>query len=538
MATNPKSRDHDIGRFTPPSLKDFSIRAKNLSNLLGTPLQKTQGQLARLYGYSGVHEIQESISKAERDPSLAGPFNRDLYGYTIGQRSTGANWASRGNKTLEVAGKLLGISQGEWTKEVWDSREIGLFDEPVEHRIKADRILGKRAMIKAINDDPCLQEHQVSDYAFLGETSFGEVAAYFTQLGQQVHDAIEEANGENPDLEQLERIADAHPNNPWAQLAVVSAQAWENGQHPWMTYAPSNLAPNDDSHATLDMMILAKGRSTPMLKLARRATDLFKALYKGTSRDTFPSPKTIGIDARHGADVAGYAHALYLEALIRSNGAHGVKTTENAFKKAIKVNPRHDLQEGLMMHYVGEGNYSAAVEIADKTGADALIDNMARTYKAIEDGNNKDISRHLARSLMTNPWIIDALEYDRVGIGHDPWNASAEQILNPKPSASGQPWGGNSGAKCAMPHARRLAIDEFLWRGGKTGKVPDKLRLILSDDELRKAYARFWKAITACFGSITKDAATARNLDAERDEARKALIIAVEMTVLKQRKAG
>lgn len=531
MATNPKTREHDIGRFTPSSLKDFSIRAKNLSNLLGSPLQKTQSRLAALYGYSGVHEIHVAIAEAEKNANLAGPYTSDLYSNMMTDRSVGVNVATRGNKTLDVAAELIGKAKGEWTKEVWDSREMGLFDEPAEHRIKAARILGKHTMVKAINDDPEPQEYQVTDYAFLGKTAWGEIAAHFTQLGQQVHDAIEDAEGEKPDLEQLERIANAHPNNPWAQLAVLGAQAWENGQYPWMTYAPSNLAPNDDSHATLNMMILTKGQSKPMLKLARRATDLFKILYKGTSKGKFPSPKTIGINSRHGADVAGYAQALYLEALIRSNGPHGAKATTTAFRKAIKVDPRHDLNEGLMMHYVGERDYRAAAEIADQINADALIDNMARTYKAIEDGDKEAISRHLAHTLTINPWIIDALEYDRVGVGFDPWNAPADLILDPRPSASAQPWGGNAGTKCAMPYARRLAIDEFLWRGGKTGEAPDKLRRILSDNELRDAYAKCWKANTACFGSLMKGAETAHNLDVKRQEARNALAMAVEKAV-------
>ena len=58
-------------RFRPTSKKDFSRYARDLSWLIKEPLQKTQGMLARMYGYGSLHELQMNMAK----PGEPGPFD-------------------------------------------------------------------------------------------------------------------------------------------------------------------------------------------------------------------------------------------------------------------------------------------------------------------------------------------------------------------------------------------------------------------------------------------------------------------------------
>lgn len=520
MATNPQTTG--IGRFTPSSLKDFSARARSLSELLGTPLQRTQGELARLYGYSGVHEIHAAIAAAERDPTLAGPYDSAMFSLSDTRDPQWVDIAGRGNRTLEVAAALLGSSPKDWPKEVWDARDLGLFDEGPRHRMESAKVLGKRAMVAAVNDpDATPVAAGVHAYAIVDRSSMGEAVCHFTQLGQQVHDAIEEMSGEDPDIDGLEKIAEIHAGNPWAHLALLEAQAWGLGQYPWTCYAPSNLAPEDGSPATLNLMILAKGRSTPMLKIARRAVELFDQLYKGRGNAPLAPSNLIGIASRHGSDTEGYPRALYLTALIRTNGPHGAKATTAALRKALRADPRVDTKEALAMHLLGERDFAGAARTVDPEGA--LVGPLVHAWKAAHEGDADALSDHLATAMQTNPWLVDAFEYDPTASEMDDFDRTRGRA----PKSRAPSWGGNDGTQCLMPYARRLAIDEFLWRCGRHGPQADLVRAILAGQALREAYIAYWKANDACIGIYDKDASHQHRVTDRRKEALHNLRVAV-----------
>lgn len=48
--------------FRPPSLNDFARCAKSLKQVIDLPLQKCQELLARIYGYSGAHELRQALA--------------------------------------------------------------------------------------------------------------------------------------------------------------------------------------------------------------------------------------------------------------------------------------------------------------------------------------------------------------------------------------------------------------------------------------------------------------------------------------------
>lgn len=56
--------------FRPASIKDFLAYARNLATLTGLPLQTCQEELARLYGSSGLHELQAVMAR----PGVPGPY--------------------------------------------------------------------------------------------------------------------------------------------------------------------------------------------------------------------------------------------------------------------------------------------------------------------------------------------------------------------------------------------------------------------------------------------------------------------------------
>jgi len=61
-------------KFRPADILDFKRRAKNLSDVLKLPLQKTQEAFALACGYSGRHEIQQVLAQ----PGTPGPYDDDL----------------------------------------------------------------------------------------------------------------------------------------------------------------------------------------------------------------------------------------------------------------------------------------------------------------------------------------------------------------------------------------------------------------------------------------------------------------------------
>lgn len=49
--------------FKPKSLHDFNRYAKNLAWLIREPYQKSQDLLAKIYGYSGFHELKRTLTE-------------------------------------------------------------------------------------------------------------------------------------------------------------------------------------------------------------------------------------------------------------------------------------------------------------------------------------------------------------------------------------------------------------------------------------------------------------------------------------------
>lgn len=124
------------GRFRPESISHFKEVAKDMAWLLERPVQKCQEDLARIYGYTGLHELQQVLKR----PGIPGPF-APRYNYL----STDDE-ALVEDQERRIFFILFGVPKGYWrddflAKDRWFLVfEMGLFQEAAEHRACFDKI--------------------------------------------------------------------------------------------------------------------------------------------------------------------------------------------------------------------------------------------------------------------------------------------------------------------------------------------------------------------------------------------------------------
>lgn len=124
------------GRFRPESISHFKEVAKNMAWLLERPVQKCQEDLARIYGYSGLHELQQVLKR----PGIPGPF-APRYNYIATDDELLVEDQER-----RIFFILFGVPQSYWRDDFLAKDrcflvfEMGLFQEASEHRACFDKI--------------------------------------------------------------------------------------------------------------------------------------------------------------------------------------------------------------------------------------------------------------------------------------------------------------------------------------------------------------------------------------------------------------
>lgn len=124
------------GRFRPESISHFKEVAKSMAWLLERPAQKCQEDLARIYGYSGLHELQQ-VLKMSGPP---GPF-APRYSYLASDDE--ALVESQDQRIFFI---LFGVPKGYWREDYLATDrcflvfEMGLFQEAAEHRVCFEKI--------------------------------------------------------------------------------------------------------------------------------------------------------------------------------------------------------------------------------------------------------------------------------------------------------------------------------------------------------------------------------------------------------------
>jgi hypothetical protein len=127
---------HAHGHFRPESLSHFKEVARNVAWLLERPLQKCQEDLARIYGYFGLHELQQVL----KQPGTPGPF-APRYNYLASDDEALVEGHDR-----RIFFVLFGVPKGYWREDhLAKDRcflvfEMGLFQEAAEHRACFEKI--------------------------------------------------------------------------------------------------------------------------------------------------------------------------------------------------------------------------------------------------------------------------------------------------------------------------------------------------------------------------------------------------------------
>lgn len=215
------------GHFRPYSLADFHAFAKNLAWLIEEPLHKSQELLARMYGYSSLHELQQAMKK----PGDAG--------FEFPDRAVVSGMSSMltpeiGTRLLHMVAEAKGLESLEGLpKRCWDVREIALYGTAKEHREAFRQVKGPIAVLAGEEQEG--GQPDLHDYAVVEVSAEGNKVVKFTVLGRHVFNAARELvsrdNLSNSLLieqatKDLAQLAARHPRNPWvhAMKAVGLAE--------------------------------------------------------------------------------------------------------------------------------------------------------------------------------------------------------------------------------------------------------------------------------------------------------------------------
>lgn len=214
----------DNVRFLPATKKDFATRAKNLAWFLDIRLQSAQSLLSRIYGFSGLHEMQSGMTETSRP----GPYDGDLRGLLGGGTGSCDHGAvqRRAERTLlEVCKECEFAGVASLPPWMFAVREIGLFENTATHRRLFARERFKVTVLRGVEP----KGSTPGDYAALKlvELPQGpEAHLAFTPLGKAIFDAHRDSSEwaehrpsevRNEHVDLVCRLADEHEVNPWAQ---------------------------------------------------------------------------------------------------------------------------------------------------------------------------------------------------------------------------------------------------------------------------------------------------------------------------------
>lgn len=316
----------DAGQFRPVSIPDFQNYAKALAWLAELPLQRAQELLARIYGYSGLHELQQIM----KSPGIPGPFTHIWDEDAVLSSEVGAQLYFQdpevGSKRLYREWDLLGAEKGldrlTLTPRLERISDLLLFDPPDKHRA-AFRLL--RSTIDVLDGrETDGNDRLPSEYAYVEEER-GYAVLTFTDLGRSIYNALRELipDAAGRALSRLEPeecamrmqdIADRHPNNPWPFAVFLTTFAnvyyqtsWADNIHNYKTdgfrYDPDpGYAEHQSSNARV------------FLLQVKRTVALFEELFGDKLPNAAPHDAYVG-----DRDAYTWPALLYYGALVALN---------------------------------------------------------------------------------------------------------------------------------------------------------------------------------------------------------------------------
>lgn len=271
-------------RFTPACLQDFTVAARDVAAAYGLKLSRAQEHLARLYGFEDFHELRVHVAKLPPP----GPYRDEAEIGVAVARMTGDALEERDGTVLWPIGRR-GVE------------DLALYDRPHDRR-------GWMRFQDAIDQelDPAFGAPEtnltVDDYAtFVVENvaylDCQRIEGKFVQsaLGRRVSEALTYLTDDFDDLreapdrqrvaDQVLRIMNNHPNNPYPAAVLVGLY----------------MAEREVSGSSAE-----KRQAQWLLPIAQRSIDLFSALIPKGFRGEI-EPKLVG----HWIENYSYSSVLY-----------------------------------------------------------------------------------------------------------------------------------------------------------------------------------------------------------------------------------
>ncbi|MEC4339680.1 hypothetical protein VPH13_13230 [Stenotrophomonas pavanii] len=420
-----------LGRFRPTSPDDFSVRAKHAAWLLGTPLQATQEWLARLYGYGGLHELQQDLKLRLKDPEtyLPGPYDEDFERQmfaAITDRSRPINPADhmmpthRGNALLAAVAAFKGIPYpgGRLSSSDWKIREIGLFSRPEQHREAFQAI---KLRIDILSGDTSGSGSPVgSDYAYLDSDKRGAALLSFTAHGRAVLDALHDVTQE-ADHQQLQEylpllddLVARYPQNPWVRAIYVITLSAPYWQRMWADDLPHGDGFRGFGADSADngYKTHAKAFALELLPHAKAAIKLFEDLYGGQSKN-IAHHKLIGAGGKYGADTFYYPAILYFGGMVALNaGDHAL--AKRWLSHNLKVVPEDNFGSRYPLSAVnlalGRGPTSGLFKYKKAESYTDPWYEFVRLAEFLRDGKTESAKDVFVRILEASPHALRAID--------------------------------------------------------------------------------------------------------------------------------
>ncbi len=391
-----------VTKFRSPSKEDFSQYARNFSWLIEESLQKSQELLARIYGYSNLHELLINLQK----PGTPGPYDHDWVFRIIDKDPSIpiVDEAARHNGILEILSKHKGVDIIDLGPRYWDAREIGLFDTPVTHRKEFKRIRFKYDVLGSSEPDGL--KLLVSDYANIDYQN-DQAIPEFTALGRGVFDAVTKllpddnsvtSDDQDRAKSEILKIIQRHPNNPWPCAMFVCAFGQLRFQGPWNDIWDSQKRPSD---ASPQFMRYAPDYAHYLLPFAQRAVTLFSELYGKHQLDS-ADYDTTSIASEFGGDLFYWPAVLYWGGMVALN-SNQPKLAYTWLSKNYKICKRDSFNASQYLAILrllrGKASVRALFHLTGPQQTTAAWDYMAVAASDYAEGNLKGAASMFAEAL-------------------------------------------------------------------------------------------------------------------------------------------
>lgn len=218
-------------RFTPASMQDFTSTARDVAAAYGIKLSSAQEHLARLYGFEDFHEVRAHLVK---QPS-PGPYRGDVgFGVALARMA--------GNRLKERDGSVI------WPVFRRGLDDLALYDRPHDRRawMRFQDAIDQELDPEFVAPEKNLPVDEYAEFSVRDAQYIDchQIEGSFTQttLGRRVWEALmyltegfddlQEEQDRQRVADQVQRIMENHPNNPYPGAVLVglycAGREWSN----------------------------------------------------------------------------------------------------------------------------------------------------------------------------------------------------------------------------------------------------------------------------------------------------------------------